>query len=248
MADSLDDFFAKKDKKRGKQKVGVISAETLVKELEEGAKQVEYSVRKDKTSAAIEILGLDADDGDWRDFEDVEKRDYTGLKVKEMSLQDQTDVDNKRLASDQADSAPDPVAWKIKEDPTPTAPATNSSEASSNKQPTQSKDPTETSAKIASDTDKASKTAENEEKSDGSSKVEAETAGAASSSDKPGDTVKPVEKYVPPHERNRGPTYAQAGEGCNQLAPQKMSMIRNKGSPYGTKIDIQDEAAFPTLG
>ena len=124
MTDSLDDFFAKKDKKMGKDKgrTGVLSAEALVKELEEGSKQTEYPVRKDKISAAIEMLGLDADDADWRDFEDVERRDYTGLKVKEMSLQDQNEEDHRRLSQEVAEPVIESTPWRIKEAETTSAP------------------------------------------------------------------------------------------------------------------------------
>lgn len=149
MADSLDDFFAKKDKKRGKDKgKTVFSAESLVKELEEGSKQYEYPVRKDnKTSAAFELLGLDADDADWRDFEDIEKRDYTGLKVKEMSLQDQNEEEQRRLSEQSDHNAPEITPW-------------STSNNNNNKAP----EPTESDAKPAEKLDKTNQEEPAEEK------------------------------------------------------------------------------------
>lgn len=117
MADSLDDFFAKKDKKRkNKSQASALSAEALVRELGEGSsKHNEYlSRREGKTSAALELLGLDANDNDWKDFEEVEKRDYTGLKVKEMSIQDQEE--EQRRHNEQAEQVPETIPWKSKEE------------------------------------------------------------------------------------------------------------------------------------
>lgn len=63
MADSLDDFFAKRDKKKGSNKgKSQLTSEALVKELEEGAKLPDYPIRKDMKASALssELLGLDA--------------------------------------------------------------------------------------------------------------------------------------------------------------------------------------------
>ncbi|KAG9511370.1 GMP synthase [glutamine-hydrolyzing], partial [Fragariocoptes setiger] len=119
-----DDFFAKKDKKKGKDKgKSVLTPDALVKELEEGAsKQPEYHTRKEnKTSGVgIEILGLGADDADWKDFEDVDKRDYTGLKIQTMSLEDQEEELRRIQAAERRDTDQD-IAWK------PTTPAVSTS-------------------------------------------------------------------------------------------------------------------------
>lgn len=179
MTDYLDDFFAKKDKKRGKNKnAAVLSSEALVRELEEGSRQVEYSSRKEnKTSAAIEILGLDADDADWRDFEDVEKRDYSGLKVKEMSLQDQADVDQRRPSADPTDPSSDTIAWKVNE-------ATASADSSQSKATDSKKSDNDTIAQKSKDDTTIDK---------------AEIPGKKE--DKTGD--KQGAKYIPPPAKNQ---------------------------------------------
>lgn len=218
MADYLDDFFAKKDKKRGKNKgTGVLSSEALVRELEEGSKQVEYSARKEnKTSAAIEILGLDADDADWRDFDDVDKRDYSGLKVKEMSLQDQSDAEQRRPSSEQVD--PDTIAWKIKDET-----ASASTESSQSKPSDSSKsdiDSTMPSKTVELPTEQSNKNPEENQDNTGDKQQSA--------------------KYVPPHARNQG-SDIKVLEPI-RLAKTKTSLGR------GNLPDIQDESAFPSLG
>lgn len=242
MADSLDDFFAKKDKKRGKDKgKTVFSAESLVKELEEGSKQYEYPVRKDiKTSAAFELLGLDADDADWRDFEDVEKRDYTGLKVKEMSLQDQNEEEQRRLSSEQSDPVPESTPWKLKDEPSAT---------------TTTNEPISSAIQKASDNNNI-KTAPDSIKSDaqavsGSTDQVTEQTGktsqdnpTADSTEKKGDTKKSAKQaYVPPPERGLA-----AGE-VRILEPTKLTKSKNLTTRgHGPVPDIQDESAFPSLG
>lgn len=242
MADSLDDFFAKKDKKKGKGKA-VLSAEALVKELEEGSKKTEYPVRKEaKTSTAIELLGLDADDADWRDFEDIEKRDYTGLKVKEMSLQDQTEDDQRRLSADQTETLPDATAWRIKDDSAPPteepapvettpqqkASSTSDADSSANK----------TAAGVASSSSSDPSTNENPE----AKKSETDSENPEKKGDKPSAKV-----YVPPHERNAEGGRSGSGE-VRVLEPVKLSKMKTTSSRFEKIPDIQDEKLFPSLG
>lgn len=232
MADSLDDFFAKKDKKRGKDKgKTVFSAEALVRELEEGSKQVEYPVRKEnKTSTAIELLGLDADDADWRDFEDVEKRDYTGLKVKEMSLQDQNEDEQRRLSSEQSDPTPDLSAWKIKEETSATVESVSNATQKAN-----SKDPVSTK----SDDTPVSSLADQTEEQAGKT-----TQNSPDSTEKKGDKQSAKQAYVPPPERNKA---SGAGE-VKQLEPIRLTKTKSSSARHGPHPNIQDESAFPSLG
>lgn len=231
MADSLDDFFAKKDKKRGKNKgTATLSSEVLVRELEEGSKQVEYSSRKEsKTSAAIEILGLDANDADWRDFDEVDKRDYTGLKVKEMSLQDQADAEQRRPSADQTDGAPDISAWKTKEEQQQSQVSTAST---TNNDSNEIKNP-----EPKSDTDKSVSGVE--PKSDPASTV----TGPGNPGDedeeakKTGD--KPSAKYRVPAMRNAD---------VHELKPTVMGKSRPLTSKNNERVDIQDTQMFPSLG
>lgn len=219
MTDYLDDFFAKKDKKRGKNKnAAVLSSEALVRELEEGSKQVEYSSRKDnKTSAAIEILGLDADDADWRDFDDVEKRDYSGLKVKEMSLQDQNEGEQRRPSSDQVDPSSDTSAWKVKDETTST-----SAESTQDKATDSAKsdiDPTVPSKKGDST---AEETGEDPEKN---------------GEEKTGDKTS-AKKYIPPQLRQAE---------VKKLEPTRLGKAKSS-SNQGHVPNIQDKQMFPELG
>lgn len=234
MADSLDDFFAKKDKKRGKDKgKTVFSAEALVRELEEGSKQVEYSSRKEnKTSTAIELLGLDADDADWRDFEDVEKRDYTGLKVKEMSLQDQNEEEQRRLISEQSEPTPDSSAWKIKDDPS--SATTESASGVKHKADTKVSD---SSSKV--DTNKTVSSSTNHTE-DPTNKKDQESLD---STENKGDKPSAKQAYVPPAGRNLA-----SGE-IKFLEPVKLSKSKSSGTRgQGPIPNIQDEQAFPSLG
>lgn len=89
MAD-LDDFFAKKDRKKSKGKK-FATADEIAKKLEETGKRHE-KIKKEKTLQSLG--GQDGDDpgnlqqeDEWRDFEE-EKKDYTGLKIQNITLTD----------------------------------------------------------------------------------------------------------------------------------------------------------------
>lgn len=90
MAD-LDDFFAKKDKKKSKGKK-FSTADEIAKKLEETGKKIEKS-KKDKSLQATtgqdgEENGTLIQEDEWRDFEE-EKKDYTGLKIQNITLNEQ---------------------------------------------------------------------------------------------------------------------------------------------------------------
>lgn len=225
MAD-LDDFFAKKDKKKGRSGKTVLTAEALVRELEEGARQVEYTGRKEnKTSATIELLGLDTDDADWKDFEDIEKRDYTGLKIKEISLQDQNDEDLKRLQADQNEGKEESSVWKTKDGSTVVK-----EEAATN----EPKEPS--SQQTAPDTDKAqaessdTKTDANEK----STSIKDEEKEKVKKGDEASATTVVKAAYRPPAQRNK-PIFE----------PGKMT--RRYHSKFDTP-DINNKMDFPGLG
>lgn len=252
MADSLDDFFAKKDKKRAKDKSKtVLSAEALVRELEEGSKQLDYPVRKEnKTSTAIELLGLDTDDADWRDFEDVEKRDYTGLKVKEMSLQDQNEEEQRRILAEQSDQAPESTPWKIKDEQssssvTKTEPVTSNAE-----QTTDTHLATNPPEKIDS---KQIEAGSSDNKGQDAEEVKSSEENASSSekkSDIESEKVKEKEepkekKYLIPQLRNMP---ASGGGETKVLEPIKLSKTRTLGARSGPALNLQNKQEFPSLG
>lgn len=272
MADSLDDFFAKKDKKRrDKNKSSAISAVALVKELEEGSKQSEYQVRKEgKPSAALDILGLDANNADWKDFEEIEKRDYTGLKVKEMSIQDQDDESRRQI--ERAEQAPEPVPWRSKEQ-------TVAAITSSNTDPTlaleqqlleqlaDNEDVVADSTNSNSDT-KNEKVSELNKDSDATS----ETTTATPATDKESDTLQSKSDEKPPatiteSTKNDGDTKKQdttattttsakqkyvppheRGE-AKTLEPMRMKhLVRFGSGANAPAINLQDENEYPSLG
>lgn len=96
MADSIDEFFAKKDKsKKGKAKAKYTTSETIAKKLEEGGKKPDPVPKKDNKdkiqinsniqSIIIPSVANDQEDDEWKDIEETE-RDYTGLKIQALSI------------------------------------------------------------------------------------------------------------------------------------------------------------------
>ncbi|XP_073986246.1 protein CDV3 homolog [Rhodnius prolixus] len=87
MAD-LDDFFAKKDRKKSKGKK-FATADEIAKKLEETGRRSE-KLKKDKlqTLQDLDEQGNAVQDEDeWREFEE-EKKDYSGLKIQNLTLAD----------------------------------------------------------------------------------------------------------------------------------------------------------------
>lgn len=252
MADSLDDFFAKKDKKRGKDKgKAALSAGALVRELEEGARQTDYPSRKDvKTSTAIGMLGLDADDADWRDFEDIEKRDYTGLKVKEMSLQDQADEEQRRLAAEQSEQVAESTPWKIKDD-TPSADLNSNAkqQVESAKSKTESANVSDSKATTSSNST-ASEVKKTDNQPVEAGKGSATTTGESTIEKKDDTTSAKKSAYVPPSQRglNLPPPPVYDASGVKVLEPMKLSKGPSTRRGTGAVPNIEDERAFPSLG
>lgn len=90
MAD-LDDFFAKKDRKKAKGKK-FTTTEEIAKKLEETGKRVEKIKLKEKLpNPEEEEPQLPAEeDEEWKAFEE-EKKDYTGLKLGNLQVNDNFD-------------------------------------------------------------------------------------------------------------------------------------------------------------
>jgi hypothetical protein len=97
MADSIDEFFAKKDKsKKGKAKSKYTTSETIAKKLEEGGKRPEPTILKKDIKDKIQIssnnqsiiipsVPNDQEDDEWKDIETAEI-DYSGLKIQALSI------------------------------------------------------------------------------------------------------------------------------------------------------------------
>lgn len=96
MAD-LDDFFAKKDRKKAKGKK-FTTTEEIAKKLEETGKKVDKPKPKEKATnqEGEEIQPVEEED-EWRDFEE-EKKDYTGLKIGNLTVDEaqETETNDER--------------------------------------------------------------------------------------------------------------------------------------------------------
>ncbi|KAG8236473.1 hypothetical protein J437_LFUL016973 [Ladona fulva] len=98
MAD-LDNFFAKKDKRKAKGKK-FTTADEIAKKLEEtGKKSKDVKKEKEKPSVPLTSPGQESDepvqqqkqeDDEWKEFEE-EKKDYSGLKIQMLQLSDPED-------------------------------------------------------------------------------------------------------------------------------------------------------------
>uniref|UniRef100_T1P9M8 NAF domain protein n=1 Tax=Musca domestica TaxID=7370 RepID=T1P9M8_MUSDO len=102
MAD-LDDFFAKKDKKKSK-KPKFLTAEELVKNLEESSKREVVKVKKPETTVppvaaaappeggeTVEdktVVVEQAQEDEWKEIEEEQRKDYSGLKIGQLTLND----------------------------------------------------------------------------------------------------------------------------------------------------------------
>lgn len=280
MADSLDDFFAKKDKKRkNKSQAAALSTVALVRELEEGSKQSEYSARREgKTSAAMELLGLDANDNDWKDFEEVEKRDYSGLKVKEMSIQDHQEEEQRRL-TEQSEQVPETIPWKskldtvaaiisAKNDPKQLAgeqtdqqqqqPATDTTAAAAAAEttttPATATATTSSSATPASATSSKIDNTETGSTQPAGEEVTAKAAEPASAVAKEGASMEDGTKKegdtkpVAPVKKAYVPPQERMEKDFKVLEPTRLSKLRSSSSRPGARINIEDEKAFPSLG
>ncbi|XP_011877198.1 PREDICTED: protein CDV3 homolog [Vollenhovia emeryi] len=87
MADHLDDFFAKKDRKKAKGKKFTTTDE-VAKKLEETGKRVEKPKPKEKpVNPEGEESQHTEDEDEWKEFEE-EKKDYSGLKIGHLTVND----------------------------------------------------------------------------------------------------------------------------------------------------------------
>ncbi|KAK2584817.1 hypothetical protein KPH14_007130 [Odynerus spinipes] len=93
MAD-LDDFFAKKDRKKAKGKK-FTTTEEVAKKLEETGKRTEKVKSKEKpTNPEGEESQQTEDEDEWKEFEVEEKKDLRGLKIGNLSVKETIDVES----------------------------------------------------------------------------------------------------------------------------------------------------------
>ncbi|XP_018044663.1 PREDICTED: protein CDV3 homolog [Atta colombica] len=92
MAD-LDDFFAKKDRKKAKGKKFATTDE-VAKKLEETGKRLEKPKPKEKpANPEGEESQHTEDEDEWKEFEE-EKKDYSGLKIGHLTINDSVDAES----------------------------------------------------------------------------------------------------------------------------------------------------------
>ncbi|KAJ3647535.1 hypothetical protein Zmor_019406 [Zophobas morio] len=83
MAD-LDDFFAKKDRKKSKNTKKFSTTDEVAKKLEDNAKKSE-KLKKERVPEGDETSTPVHDQDEWKDFEE-EKKDYSGLKIGNLTI------------------------------------------------------------------------------------------------------------------------------------------------------------------
>lgn len=83
MAD-LDDFFAKKDRKKNKTSKKFSTTEEVAKKLEDTAKKTEKQ-KKERVPEGDETNAQVHEQDEWKEFEE-EKKDYTGLKIGNLTI------------------------------------------------------------------------------------------------------------------------------------------------------------------
>ncbi|XP_039229002.1 protein CDV3 homolog isoform X4 [Drosophila yakuba] len=94
----LDDFFAKKDKKKSKNKTKFVTADEMVKNLEDGTKREMVKPKKPEAAAGgVAVVGENENSGtkvpesappveeEWKEFEEEQRKDYSGLKIGQLS-------------------------------------------------------------------------------------------------------------------------------------------------------------------
>ncbi|XP_045457644.1 protein CDV3 homolog [Melitaea cinxia] len=103
MAD-LDDFFAKKDRKKSKSVKKFATADELAKKLEDTKQKADVRPKKERPVQEGEETGRAGEEEEWKDYEEPVK-DYTGLKI--QVLQGNAGAQESGRDSSAEDSAPE---------------------------------------------------------------------------------------------------------------------------------------------
>ncbi|CAB0012873.1 unnamed protein product [Nesidiocoris tenuis] len=82
----LDDFFAKKDRKKSKGKK-FATADEIAKKLEESGRRSEKLKKEKPPEVDEEGNTVVQDEDEWKEFEE-EKKDYSGLKIQNLTIAD----------------------------------------------------------------------------------------------------------------------------------------------------------------
>ncbi|KPU76655.1 uncharacterized protein Dana_GF13352, isoform C [Drosophila ananassae] len=107
----LDDFFAKKDKKKSKNKTKFVTADELVKNLEDGSKREVVKPKKVELPAVTGgVVGPGENESskvpesvpveeEWKEFEEEQRKDYSGLKIGQLSTITVNESESSRIPS-----------------------------------------------------------------------------------------------------------------------------------------------------
>lgn len=218
---NLDDFFSKKDKKKGgKKKFTTANTDTLAKNLEKQelkeAKAEEIKVplatsEANKAQAALASKNENSVEDEWKDY-DEEKKDYSNLKIEALKVDDENEEDK------------DEDEHEINEDgekvPKREGGPWNKGKAEAN-----------VTAKSEEDQDIEELRRREKERA----KAELESSIGAPKGSVVGGS------YVPPHMRAGGAPRESGGSG--NLAPMRGGPRRSKFVP-----DMTSEINFPSLG
>jgi len=223
---NLDDFFSKKDKKKGgKKKFTTANTDTLAKNLEkqelkeakaEEVKAPLATSEANKAQAALASKNENSVEDEWKDY-DEEKKDYSNLKIEALKVEDENeDEGNEEEHEINEDGEKVPKRgggpWNK-----------GKGEANAN-----------ASAKSEEDQDIEELRRREKERA----KAELESSIGAPKGSVVGGS------YVPPHMRGGGggPSRESSGSGSG-LAPMRGGPRRSKHVP-----DMASEINFPSLG
>ncbi|KAF6204442.1 hypothetical protein GE061_002783 [Apolygus lucorum] len=127
----LDDFFAKKDRKKSKGKK-FATADEIAKKLEESGRRSEKLKKEKKEEVDEQGNTVVQDEDEWREFEE-EKKDYSGLKIQNLTLADYDnweeggsggeDEEGGMEENEQGEMVPKKKAgpWRVIQNPAPAA-------------------------------------------------------------------------------------------------------------------------------
>ncbi|KAG4073787.1 hypothetical protein HA402_001011 [Bradysia odoriphaga] len=95
MAD-LDDFFAKKDRKKGKSKK-LTPSEELARKIEDTSKPSQSAKKPgqedDEGVIHEEVHVASVNEDEWKEYQEEERKDYTGLKLGLLQITDDDQLD-----------------------------------------------------------------------------------------------------------------------------------------------------------
>jgi len=120
MADDLDDFFAKKDKKGKSKKKGKITNVQLAKTLE-GEANEEKVEKKKKEKPEVNVAEENTEERpkekeeEWAEFEEEPEVDLTGLKIQKLEISESgnDDDDNQGSGEERLEGGDENNPWKV---------------------------------------------------------------------------------------------------------------------------------------